>query len=199
MTARLSRRIAPVLAALLIAGCAPGDPYSDEEATSAPRPQLDAAPNGEAAITPKPPGTGELPGHAPRRLLDQRARFRRAGQTPEATLERAALLYGNWTSASAAARLRQMAALTVGQAHAELSQAAAQAQVDRQQSGARSRATVAAISVGGRGQRRTALVVARERVEAPDLPFSGWRYRVSTAVLERRSAGWVISRWAPQP
>jgi hypothetical protein len=198
MTARLSRRVAPVLAALLITGCAPADPYSDEAPTSAPRTQSDAAPNGQAA-TPKAPRTGELPGHAPRQLLDQRARFPRAGPTPEATLERAALLYGNWTSASAASRLRQMAALSVGQAHAELSQAAAQAQVDRQQSGARSRATVAAISVRGRGQRRTALVVTRERVEAPDPPSSGWRYRVSTAALERRPAGWVISRWAPRP
>jgi hypothetical protein len=199
MTARLSRRIAAVLTALLITGCTPADPYSEEEATSAPRTQPDAAPNGPAAIRRKASGTGELPGHAPRQLLDQRARFPRAGQTPEATLERAALLYGNWTSASAAARLRQMAALTIGQAHAELSQAAAQAQVDRQQSGARSRATVAAISVSGRGQRRTALMVTRERVEAPDLPSSGWRYRVSTAALERRPDGWVISRWAPQP
>ena len=199
MTARLSLRIAAVLTALLITGCAPADPYSDEGASTGPRIQPDAAPNGQAAIAPKPPKTGELPGHAPRELLDQRARFPRAGQTPEATLERAALLYGNWTSASVASRLRQMAALTIGQAHAELSQAAAQALTDRQQSGVHSSATVEATSVQDAGQRRVALVVTRERITAPDLPHAGWRYQVTTAALERRADGWVIFRWTPQP
>ena len=108
-------------------------------------------------------------------------------------------MFGNWTSATAPARLRRIAALSVGQAHAELSQAAAQALIDGQQGGARSRATVEAARVRGTGERRVALVVTRERVAAPDLPSAGWRYRVTTATLERRPDGWVISRWAPQP
>jgi hypothetical protein len=114
-------------------------------------------------------------------------------------LERAALLYSNWTSATAAARLREMAALSVGQAHAELRKAAAQALTDRQQRGVRSEATVEATSARGGAQRRAGLVVTRERVTAPDLPPVGWRYRVTTATLERRADGWVISQWAPQP
>jgi hypothetical protein len=199
MTARLPLQIAAVLAALLITGCAPADPYNDEEGGAGPRTPPDAAPNDRVAMAPEPPETGELRGHAPSELLDQRARFPRAGQTPETTLERGALLYGNWTSASAASRLRQMAALTIGQAHAEVSQAAAQALTDWQQSGVRSRATVEATSVKEAGQRRSALVVTRERVTGPDLPQAGWRYRVTTATLERRADGWVIAQWTPQP
>jgi hypothetical protein len=199
MTARGASRTTVVLTALLIAGCAPADPYSDEAASTATRTQPDAAPSGQAAIAPKAPSSGELPGRAPRALLDEQTRFPQAGQTPEATLRRAALLYGNWTSASAAARLLQMAAVSVGQAHAELRQAAAQALTDRQQSGVRSSATIEATSVEDAGRRRVALVVTRERVWARDLPSTGWRYRVTTATLERRSDGWVISRWAPQP
>ena len=199
MTARRSLQIAAVFAALLITGCAPADPYSDEGASTAPRTQPDAAKSGQAAPAPRTPESGELPGRAPSTLLNEQPRFPHAGQTPGATLRRAALLYGNWTSASAAARLRQLAALTVGQAHAELSQAAAQALTDRQQSGARSSATVEATSVQDAGQRRVALVVTRERVTARDLPHAGWRYQVTTATLERRPDGWVISKWTPQP
>ena len=195
MTTRSAPRTVLILAALLLAGCAPADPYSDDTA----RPSTGAPPTGQAGPRSPAPEFGELPGRAPRALLDEETHFPRAGKTPEATLRSAALLFGNWTSATAPARLRRIAALSVDQAHAELSQAAAQALNDGQQGGARSRATVEAARVRGTGERRVALVVTRERVAAPDLPSAGWRYRVTTATLERRPDGWVISRWAPQP
>jgi len=191
--------VAALLAALLLVGCGPQDPYTAERPTASPE-------RGSFHPTahPKPPPTaasqsGELPGRTPRELLDEPTEFPEAGRTPQATLELAAGLYGNWTSATAGRRLRRIAALSVGQAHAELRQAAAQAGVDRQQRDARSSATVETISVRGRGARRRALVVTRERVVAPDVPAEGWRYRVAVALLERRADGWLISRWAPQP
>jgi hypothetical protein len=191
--------VAALLAALLLVGCGPQDPYTSERPTASPE-QGSFHPTAQ----PEPPPTaapqsGELPGRAPRELLDEPTEVPEAGGTPQATLELAAGLYGNWTSATAGRRVRRIAALSVGQAYAELRQAAAQAGVDRQQRGARSSATVEAISVRGRGPRRWALVVTRERIVAPDLPAEGWRYRVTVALLKRRADGWVISRWAPQP
>jgi hypothetical protein len=191
--------VAALLAALLLVGCGPQDPYTAERPTASPE-RGSFHPTAHPKPPPTaPPKSGELPGRAPRELLDEPTEFPEAGQTPQATLELAAGLYGNWTSATASRRLRRIAALSVGQAHAELRQAAAQAGVDRQQRAARSSATVDTISVRGRGARRRALVVTRERIVAPDLPAEGWRYRVTVALLECRADGWVISRWAPQP
>jgi hypothetical protein len=191
--------VAAFLAAALSVGCGPRDPYTAER-PSAPPERRSLHPPAQPQPPPTaPPESGELPGRAPRELFDEPTEFPEAGQTPRATLGLAARLYGNWTSATASRRLRRIAALSVGQAHAELRQAAAQAGVDRQQRGVRSSATVEAISVRGRGARRRALVVTRERIVAPDLPVEGRRYRVTVALLERRADGWVISRWAPQP
>lgn len=180
-----------VLAALLV-GCGPEDPYTRDRSNASPEVQSVGRESGA-------PESGELPGRAPSALLDEPSRFPEAGQTPQVTLALAAQLYGNWTSTTAAGQLRRIAALSVGQAHAELRQAAAQAVLDHQQRGVRSRATVEAISVRGNGPRRRGLVVTREQIVAPDLPSEGWRYRVTIAALERRLNGWVIARWTPQP
>ena len=192
--------LAALAAAVLQAGCAPEDPYSaghpDARSNRAAPAELPAARPSDPVA---PPASGELPGSAPRALLAEPTRFPAAATTPQDTLAQAARLYGNWTSASASRRLARIAALSVGQARAELSQAAAQAATDSQQRGARSRARVEAIDLDGRGPRRRALVVTRELVIAPDLPAQGWRYRLTVAALERRNSKWVISRWAPQP
>jgi len=201
MSTRRVSSAAALLAAAALAGCGPEDPYTTNDPNPSRRGRsVDAQTSPQAGGQPSgAPEAGELPGRAPRALLDEPTEFPEAGEIPRATLALAARLNGNWTSASAPRRLRRMAALSVGQAHAELRQAAAQSPVDRQQRGARSRATVEAISVRGHGPHRRALVVTRERIIAPDLPPEGRRYRVTAAELERRPDGWVISRWAPQP
>jgi hypothetical protein len=187
-----------LVAALAAAGCAPDDPYQQDRAqrSSAPPENLS---EGRHAPLPRPPADGELPGRVPAELVDVPTRFPEAGQTPQATLALAARLYGNWSSTTARSQLRRIAALSVGQAHAELRQAAAQAGADPQQRRARSRASVEAVDVDGSGPRRTALIVTRERLRAPDLPDQGWRYQVTTAQVERRGARWVISQWLAQP
>lgn len=185
--------LAPLLA-VLGSGCAPEDPYTSDR-PDAPA-QHQRAETHEPAV---PPESGELSGRAPRELLDEPTQFPEAGETPQATLALAARLYGNWTSTTASRQLTRIAALAVGQARAELRQAAAQSTIDHQQRAARSRATVEAINVRGRGRRRQGLVVTRERVRGPDLPFEGWRYRVTLAAIERRANSWVVSRWMPQP
>lgn len=192
------------LLALLLAtvGCAPEDPYNDDrgrardEAQTAPAAATRAS---DPDLPSEPPASGELPGRVPRELMAEPTRFPNAPDTPNATLELAARLYGNWTSTSASERLRRVAALSVGQAHAELRQAATQVRLDRQQQGARSRANVETISVRGHGRRRRALVVTRELVRARELSAAGWRYRVTLATVDWHPDGWVLSRWAPQP
>jgi hypothetical protein len=190
--------VGTVLAALALAGCAPDDPYQQEPAQPQPGPPGRARERTRAPL-PDAPADGELPGRIPAEFVDEPTRFPEAGQTPQATLQLAARLYGNWSSANARARLRRIAALSVGQAHAELRQAAAQAQVDRQQQGARARASVEAIDIHDQGARRRGLIVTRERLRARDLPAQGWRYHVTLATVDQRPDGWVISRWEPQP
>jgi hypothetical protein len=192
--------MAALLVVAALSGCAPEDPYGRQRpAAGSGQREPATAPAVPTSRPGAPPASGELAGTTPRALLAEPARFPAAGTTPKATLARAARLYGNWTSASAAHRLERIAALTVGQARAELRQAAAQAGTDPQQRGARGRASVEAIDLDGHGQRRRALVITRELVAAPDLPSEGWRYRITVAVVERRASKWVISRWLPQP
>lgn len=166
---------------------------------SGPVPDLPSADGPDKAELPDRPASGELPGEVPPELLDEPTRFPEARETPEQTLALAARLYGNWTSATAAQRFRAMAVLSVGQARAELRQAAAQSGTDPQQQGLRSRASVETIDVDGTGNQLRALIVTRQKVDGPGLPLAGWRYQVTIAALEQRAAKWVISRWAPQP
>jgi hypothetical protein len=191
--------LAAVIGTAVLVGCGPNDPYTADRPSGSTKGRA-VQPAARAETPPTvPPGSGELPGRAPRELLDEPTEFPEAGETPQATLALAARVYGNWTSADASRQLRRIAALSVGQARAELRQAATQSTVDRQQRDGRSSASVEAINVGGSGPRRRALVVTRERIEAPDLPAEGWRYRVTLAAIEHRPDGWVISRWVPQP
>jgi hypothetical protein len=191
--------LAAVIGTAVLVGCGPNDPYAADGPSSSTKGRA-SQPAAPAETPPTvPPESGELPGRAPRELLDEPTEFPEARETPQATLALAGRVYGNWTSANATRQLRRIAALSVGQAHAELRQAATQSTVDLQQHGARSSATVEAIDVRGQGLRRRALIVTRERIEAADLPGEGWRYRLTVAAVERRADGWVISRWVPQP
>lgn len=193
----------PIVLALLacaaLGGIGCDDPYRSETAGPAPGGQRSGPAVPRPERLPDPPGSGELPGRVPSALLDEPGDFPEAGRTPAETLRLAARLYGNWTSVTAADRLERLARLCVGQARAELDQAAAQAEVDPQQRHARARASVEAVDVDGIGARLAALVVTRQRVRAPGLPDQGWRYQVTTAQVERRGPKWVIAQWLVQP
>lgn len=189
------------LGGLALGSCAPDDPYANDPENQQGHMRLhtDQDHGERGGPTLQPPRDGELSGRVPPELADEPLRFAEAGETPRAMLALAARLYGNWTSTTAASRLVRLAGVSVGQARAELRQAAAQAQVDRQQQGARSRASVQATHIQGKATRRQGLVVTKELVRAPGLPAQGWRYRVTLATVDRRPQGWVLSRWEPQP
>lgn len=182
--------IVALVAAVLAAGCQ--DPYEQSATTP------DSTANKRR--TPQvPPADGELPGTVPEELGEpEPTRFPDAGHTPRQTLTIAASLYGNWTSATAPARFRRIAAISVGEARAQLRETAAQSGVDSQQAGTRSRSRVVAIDITEKGARRRGVIVTRERVIAKGIPDEGAQYRVTLATVVRRGERWVISRWAPQ-
>ncbi len=197
--------LAAVLSILVLTvGCGPDDPYSkDNEArarTERRPPRAQQPPARSADPAQQPPADGELAGTVPQELrAAEPTRFPGAGGTPAATLRRAAALYGNWTSATAAEAFREIAAISVGGARAQLRQVAAQSGIDTQQKGVRSRSELTSMRVTGSGRRRSATVVTRDTVTGPGLPDTGPQYHVTRAQLVQRSGRWVIARWEPQP
>ncbi len=170
-----------LLAVVALAGCA--DPYGQDLPLTTERERVD----------------GELPGVVPARLREAAPdEFPEAATDPRQTLELAGQLQINWTSATAARQFERMAALSVGEARAQLRLIAATTRADRQQQGARSTGRVVAIDIAGGVSRRSAVVVTRERVTSDGLPVSEPVYRVTAATVERRSDRWVLSRWAPR-
>lgn len=184
-------------------GCGLEDPYSKPDKPRPPRsqhttPRAPSEAPGEQSTTPA--HDGELAGEVPPQLRGPTpTRFPEAGRTPKATLALAAGLYGNWTSSTAPKAFRRIAALSVGDARAQLRQIAAQSGVDTQQRGVRSRSSIVSIRVAGRGQSRSATLLTRDTVTGPGLPDSGAQYNVTRAELVQRSGRWVIARWQPQP
>ena len=187
-----SRGLASVLVLLAVGGCGPEDPYaSNDQAAGVRRPATD--PQGSARGLPE----GELPGTVPQPARQQRVA--RPARDPENALREAAALYGNWSSATAPARFRLLAAMSIGEARAQLRQIAAQAEADTQQRGITSSSRVISVAVSGHGRRRRGEVVLRSRATGPSLPAQDTQVVVVEAAVARQGKGWVITRWEPQP
>ncbi|MDW5597553.1 hypothetical protein VSS74_24600 [Conexibacter stalactiti] len=192
-------RQAPALAALLaavLAGCGIENPYDER------RPTANAgAVSGEPVATQPAdfPIGGELrPG---RPAAGEPTTFPAAGRTPQSTLRMAALLAGNWTAATAQSVYDKLAAISVSDTRVQFQQLAAGARIDVRQrgEGARSTATVVAITVSGTGDTRRGVIVTRERMVTDDLPSLAAEYRVTLARVQRRGGAWVIASWEPKP
>lgn len=167
-------------ATLALAGC--GDPYSqpDQRRDSQPPPGEQPAP-----AVPKP---------------SERVDADALARTPEQAARRAAKLTTNWTGENAASKYAQLARITVGAARRDARDTAARLPTDPQLSapGARSTGTVESIeSRASERGRRELVVVTRETVIADGLREKRWRVTLVTA--QRVDAGWVLSRWEPQP
>lgn len=205
------RNPAALALALLTAsfGCGPSDPYANNERPDRPaktqttghieKPAPNPAVNPDGTVKPAPEG-GEVNGSVPPELRRaEPASFPGAGTTPESTLRHGADLYGNWTSNTAPARFRQIAALSVDPARVQLRQIATQSGIDVQQAGVRATSKVMSISVNGTGGRRDANIVTRDQVTGPGLGDQEPKLNVTVATVQRRAGKWVISRWEPKP
>lgn len=167
------------------------------------------APNGGGL--PERPASGEFPEEAPsdeasddsppQKAPSGRRLAPAAGKTPEQTLRRAAMLYGNWTSATAPTELRKLETISRGRAREDFAQIATQARTDFQQTeaGARSVAKVKTVAVRGAGKVRRATIVTRVKVSGEELGDTDAEYEVTEATVKRIPDGWVITRWSPQP
>jgi hypothetical protein len=147
-----------------------------------------AAPDDDA-----PPEHDDGPAAAPPPQLPASA----ASPTPQASLEQFAHLYVNWTASQLPARSRQLAALSVGQAHAEALQFGSRApqleQFDVSNSG-----TVVAVAPG-QGQEHGRWVVVTNELTSGAGPYLGLpavsHVAWATVVLQR--SGYVVSGWYP--
>ncbi|MGI9184485.1 MAG: hypothetical protein ACR2GZ_05890 [Solirubrobacteraceae bacterium] len=181
---------APALAlgvlALVLGGCSPAAP-----------PPAPTARDSTSAAVAQAQRTHEYP--SPRR--PQRA----LGGISSPALAVAAFASGyiNWTAATVTGRMRGLAALSVGQARAAMTLAAAQTAQDYElrRGGIANSGTVEAIAPV-RGQRDRYAVVTRELTTASGTDaYRGlrpsWHVALAT-VTPAASGGWVVSSWQPE-
>jgi hypothetical protein len=114
-----------------------------------------------------------------------------------------AATYINWTAATVSVRLRALAEVSVGQARAAMSLAAAQTAHDDelQRGGIKNAGTVEAVAAL-QGQPHQYVVVTRERTTATNTSaYQGLQpvWHVSLATVTRVPGGlWVLSAWQPE-
>jgi hypothetical protein len=124
-------------------------------------------------------------------------------RTPAGAVTAFAITYVNWTAATVAARLRGLAAASVGQARAVTARAAAEVARDRElhEGDVANSGTVEAVAPV-RGRPNAYAVVTRERTTAArGGAYRGLRpaWHVSVATVTRLPGGlWVLSGWQPE-
>jgi hypothetical protein len=182
----MSPRTAILLAAGAVAspltGCAIGDPYNTQRpptstAASSAQPTDAPPPRAYVARDPAPPAPTRLPATA----RDAAVAF--AGQ------------WANWTPRTTRRQYRRMAALATPAFARVLAQTAAANNQAAAPDGAGSRGRVVGADTGGRGPRRTVVVVT---AEVPTGAGQGGPtlYRVYVGVVERQRAGWAVATWS---
>ena len=186
---------------------APRPPASHPPASRAPaaRPSAAAA----RAAGARAPGASRSPAVAATRRTHElptpapAPRISGGWRTPDGAVRGFAAVYVNWTAATVAARLRALAAASVGQARAELTSEAAEVARDRElhAGGVTNSGVVEAVArLPGTSSRYA--VVTRERTGALDSEaYRGLAaaWHVSVATVRRLGDGlWVLSGWQPE-
>ncbi|MGI8559710.1 MAG: hypothetical protein ACR2ND_15645 [Solirubrobacteraceae bacterium] len=199
-------RMMTVLAAAIVAGQLTGcaglkDPYQAPTRTtrSAPTTATATATTPADASDPAP----ERGGTIPERLQSAQGRLAAgaARPSPQAALERYALLYVNWNAADVAATERQLASISLGQARAQASQAAASAARDTLLTRSRVHNTGQLVAVAqGQGAAGGQWVIVTRELTTGQGDYAGLppSLHVNYAQVTHRSSGWVVSEWAPQ-
>jgi hypothetical protein len=139
----------------------------------------------------------ELPTPQPRQTVSA------AATSPVVAIEAFATAYINWRAGNVSARMRALAALSVGQARSELSLAADQTAHDYElrNGGIANSGTVRAVApvLGAAGQYA---VVTLERTTASNTnAYQGLRpaWHLALATVKRqRGGGWAVSVWQPE-
>ena len=177
-----------------VTGCAINDPYASHSTPTSHTTHVVLPDAGD----PAPERGGTVPAATKTAERNTAA----AGQlTPQAALIRYADLDVNWSAFDVVARQRQLALISLGQAHAQALQAAASAQSD--QLLIRSRVVntgqVVAVARGQGPATQDWVLVTREQTtgegDYAGLPAT---LHVTYATVVHTREGWVVNSWSPQ-
>ncbi len=190
--------------AVLLAGCGFSNPYQSTKRPPAANPPPTATSTSSsttAADGADPPG--ERGGTIPHRAQAAQAKLAAGASqsTPRAALERYANLYINWQASTVAARQRQLASISLGQARAQALQAAASAARDPQltRSQVANHGQLIAIAQGAGAATGDWVLVTSEHTTGQG-NYAGLppTLHVTYAQVTHTHSGWVISQWTPQ-
>jgi hypothetical protein len=202
MPARLVKLTAAVAITSTLAGCGLNDPYSHHQQPVAATSTLTTSTSSSTTATdadPAPERGGTIPQAA---QASQGTPAAAAGSsTPRAALERYARLYVNWTASTVAGVQRDLAALSVGQAHAQALQAAASYGRDTtlQTSHVTNTGTVIAIDPGqGTASGLWVIVTSEQTTGAGNYAGLPPTVHVTYAQVSQTQHEFVVSRWSPQ-
>ncbi len=187
------------VAASGIAGCAGIDnPYQPSSTPT--RTAISSRPPAPSdARDPAPERGGTVPPSAQARLRALAAGA--AAASPQAALAHYAQLYLHWRADTAAARQRQLASISLGQARAQALQAAASLARDPRltQSGVSNTGTAIAIAPGQGAAAGRWVIVTREQTSGQGT-YAGLppTLHVIYAQVTAADHGFVVSQWQPQ-
>ncbi len=182
------------VAAAALGGCGIHDPYQSPSHSTTPSSTATTTATTSATTT-STAAVGEHDGPTipPAPKLPASA----ASGAPQAALARFARLYVNWSAAQLAQRGRQLAALSIGQAHAQALRLASRAG-DLEQYHVTNTGTIVAIAPG-QGAERGRWVIVTNELTSGSGPYLGLpaTSHVTWATLAHQPHGYVISGWYP--
>lgn len=194
------------LAAVTLAGCGVTDPYHSRSASAESSSPAAATTTSTSTATtaadagdPAAERGGRIPPGA-QAAQDQLAASA-ASATPQAAVERYANLYVNWRADQLAARQRQLASISLGQARAQALQAAASTAQDPKLTTSHVANHGQLISIApGAGPASGQWVIVTTETTTGQGAYTGLppTVHVTYATVTHRVGGWVISQWSPQ-
>lgn len=175
------------LTAWLLAGCGLSDPYYTATTTTT---------RTAGRTTTSTIATGERDG--PTSAPPAKAPAGATQATPAAALSRYARLYVNWSWQTVTAEARRLAALSIGQAHAQALAAAAQPNELLARYAVHNQGQVVAIARGEGPERGRWAVITNEQTSG-DGPYQGLpaTSHVTWATVQREGGRWVVAGWYP--
>jgi hypothetical protein len=189
-----------VSAAVALAGCGLTDPYTAKQPSSS---VSNSTPTSTTTSTvtnadPAPERGGTIPAGA--RATQSRLATGAGELSPQSALERYARLYVNWSAPTVAVDQRELAAISIDQAHAQALQAAARYAQDQtlKQSGVANSGHVVAITSSTTTPGQWVLVTSEQTTGRGDYAGLPPTLHVTYAQVIHASSGWVVSEWAPQ-
>jgi hypothetical protein len=202
----LTHLAAPVLAAVVLAGCGLSDPYqSPQSCPSSSAASTPAA--GSASTTSTAADAGDPPpernGTVSPQVKDNENRVtaEAVSATPRAAVLRYTNLYINWRAGQLIANQRKLAQISIGAARLQARQAAASASADTQLTTDHVSNTGQIVSAdpgSGPATGKWVIVTSEKTIGTGDYQGLPAAIHVTYATVTHVQSGWVVSQWSPQ-